>query len=77
MTETCTECGRGWLVTYKSRRSHDGAFQTQYTRCWACQATGKRVIPAGPPKRNRCTNVGTDMPQEALTTQPAVERITP
>lgn len=67
--ELCAACGRGWYVVYKSRRTSDGEFQTQYRRCWACQhKPAALVVKAGPPKRSRDTTYGTEARDNVSTT---------
>lgn len=61
MTEKCEACGRGWYTVYKSRRTSDGVWQTQYRVCWACQHhPPASVVKAGPRKRRRDTKYGTE-----------------
>ena len=57
--DRCTSCQHGHYVAYKSRRSADGLWQTQYLACWLCRAIPdpcKRVVPAKP-RQIRCTRL--------------------
>ena len=57
MTGTpCENCGQGHFTVYKSKRSADGRWQTQYLCCWLCHAKPdpyKQIVPARPPQNRR------------------------